>query len=293
MIPLKFIKRPQNEQAELVASYIEKLLEQTNATKIEQLDQWCIQNLTHCSKPCPFEQLIELPYKSLQDIKNQLDQLPEQRQLPDDLKVYMKTLYRIHVPRMDFVDMLGETVCPYCNRIYINRSEDYTVCQFDHFFDISTYPILAVSFYNLVPCCAVCNLIKKDNKLDYSPYDTDAKSADEMLEFDYQALNYAQMSGAEPPSEILIQCKNKKMKKNITVLELEKLYQIHVDEVQELIVKRRIYGEQYAAYLNSRYSDIGISVDQFIVGSYTEPEDYGKRPLSKMKTDISKKIKLL
>lgn len=192
MIPLKFIRKTQKEQAELVDLYIEKLLNHRESTRIEQLDQWCIQNLTYGSDPCPFKRLIGMPYKSLQDIKKQLDQLPTQKQLPESLKDYMQYLYKDCVPRMDFVDILGETVCPYCNRMYINRSSDHTVCQFDHFFDIGTYPILAVSFYNLVPCCATCNLVKKEKKLGYSPYDTDTGSN---AGFDYYASNYAQMSG--------------------------------------------------------------------------------------------------
>jgi len=50
-------------------------------------------------------------------------------------------------------------VCPYCNENYTyyftnNGKRNY---DFDHFFSQDDYPILAVSFYNWVPSCKVCN----------------------------------------------------------------------------------------------------------------------------------------
>lgn len=294
MIPLKFMQKSQSEQDKLVGCYIEKLFEHTDAAKIKLLDQWCSQYLTQYAGQCSFRQLVGMTYKDMVYMKKQLDQIPEAARLPSDLTNYVKsTLYERHVPRDYLIEILGETVCPYCNRMYINRSNNHAVCQFDHFFDKSTYPILAVSFYNLIPCCATCNLIKKQQKLGYSPYDKSVRSTDQMLEFDYKALTYAQMSGVAPPSAILINCLDQRMEENIKALELEDLYQIHTREVQELINKRKIYGERYADFLNEHYSDIGMSVEQFIVGSYIDPEDYGKQPLSKMKTDISKRIKLI
>jgi|GEM_PF-493706 len=53
-------------------------------------------------------------------------------------------------------------VCSYCNREYtfhyINESNEPKILyDFDHFFDKGTYPYLALSFYNLVPSCSICN----------------------------------------------------------------------------------------------------------------------------------------
>ena len=61
-------------------------------------------------------------------------------------------------------EKLDVKVCPYCNHSYtftINSSkkEKYNNIrpQFDHFFDKATYPYLALSFYNLIPSCSICN----------------------------------------------------------------------------------------------------------------------------------------
>lgn len=53
-------------------------------------------------------------------------------------------------------------VCPYCNRNYISvysqqNETGKTRMKFDHYYDKSTYPYLALSFYNLIPSCNVCN----------------------------------------------------------------------------------------------------------------------------------------
>lgn len=55
---------------------------------------------------------------------------------------------------------LDSPVCLYCNRQYtftLNKNNKKTRPQFDHFFDKATYPYFALSFFNLVPCCSICN----------------------------------------------------------------------------------------------------------------------------------------
>ena len=36
--------------------------------------------------------------------------------------------------------------------------------EFDHFYDKATYPVLSLSFYNLIPCCHICNATLKTTK---------------------------------------------------------------------------------------------------------------------------------
>lgn len=293
MIPLKFIHKPEKEKEDCIKLYIDKLLEHTDKNKIDKLDSWCKNHLEYNSNPCSFKTIIQMPYEGILNVVDELDLLLKKELFPPEMQTYMNTLYETHVPRKDLVDILGETVCPYCNRMYINRSNKHTICQFDHFFDKSTYPILAVSFYNLIPCCGTCNLIKKNQMLDYSPYDENFTSADQLIKFDFEALDYTEMSGDKPPHKILVNYLNPKMETNGKKLELEEVYQIHTDEIQELILKQRMYGERYVDHLNKKYSQIGISLGRLVVGSYISPDGYGKRPLSKMKTDIAKKLNII
>lgn len=59
---------------------------------------------------------------------------------------------------------LGVKVCPYCNRMYTTTlfGEDKIRPDFDHFYPKSKYPYLAVSLFNLIPSCSMCNKRKGD-----------------------------------------------------------------------------------------------------------------------------------
>lgn len=68
---------------------------------------------------------------------------------------------------------LGVSVCPYCNRQYThtvsidpekesdddtdNKRTNIIRPEFDHYFPQSRYPMFALSLYNLIPSCHVCN----------------------------------------------------------------------------------------------------------------------------------------
>lgn len=76
------------------------------------------------------------------------------------------------------------SVCPYCGCNLIQQFEadpskpDSTKrsWQLDHFFDKATHPLLALSFYNLVPSCSFCNstALKGNNPIGtVSPWRTD------------------------------------------------------------------------------------------------------------------------
>jgi len=77
-------------------------------------------------------------------------------------------------------------VCPFCNRIPTSTPYTGTVrASFDHFFPKSVYPYLAISLFNLIPICDVCNNNKSDDAEVFEassiiyPYD---ESFDESME---------------------------------------------------------------------------------------------------------------
>lgn len=64
--------------------------------------------------------------------------------------------------KAEFYAALDVKVCPYCNRCLIEPINDgagkkTVVGELDHFYCKSKYPYLAVSLYNLVPSCGICN----------------------------------------------------------------------------------------------------------------------------------------
>ena len=64
-----------------------------------------------------------------------------------------------------FVKELGLNSCPYCNRNYtfvVDSENGKLRPEIDHFYPKSIYPFLAMSFFNLIPSCSICNHTKSD-----------------------------------------------------------------------------------------------------------------------------------
>lgn len=197
--------------------------------------------------------------------------------------------------------------CPYCNRAYtftISKGEKSIVRpEFDHFFDKSTYPYLALSLYNLVPSCHSCNHIKhkKEFKLSthFHPY---REGFDNELRFTICIDNVNFVANSKDfkiglKRYFVSKNKYKKAKRNLNDFELWKLYDYHKDYVQELIWKSKVYSDSYIKdlfqqYEGSLFSDIS-DVKRLITGNYTELEDLIKRPLSKLTHDIAEELGLL
>ena len=98
--------------------------------------------------------------------------------------------------------------------------------------------------------------------------------------------------------KIKINSTDEGFKKDLQALGIEALYQNHIDIVEELNTKQEIYSKVYKDGLTEILRENGIKlsnseIDRMIVGNYTVEKDYGKRPLSKMVTDISKEIGLI
>ncbi len=259
--------------------------------KPEAVDNWCRANLIIDGKVYSFPEVIKAEFSTLIQIKQKIDD--DNLVMPDDLKNYMiNTLYEIRFPRKEFVDALEVTVCPYCNRNFVNSTSDKTMCDLDHFYEKSEYPVLAISFYNLVPVCHYCNHTKSTKKITYSSHN-DRFKTDELLTFDFHIrgmdfLNDKQQLGIEIYD-------TKEIESNIDVLKLRELYQIHTDVVQECIKKAIMFEPEYLRYLSNEYKDLFASEEELyriVFGNYYE-EAYGKRPLSKMTSDILRDLMLL
>ena len=79
---------------------------------------------------------------------------------------------------------------------------------------------------------------------------------------------------------------------------IEELYQSHIDVVNELIWKKEVYTNSYRdgllKILNQKNLELNeAELNRFITSYYSDKENYGKRPLSKMVTDIGREIGLI
>ena len=78
--------------------------------------------------------------------------------------------------RHKIISSLNISVCPYCNRQYITnygeKNNEKTTADLDHYYPKSKYPYLALSLYNFIPSCQICNSRMKGEKEGHLyPYD--------------------------------------------------------------------------------------------------------------------------
>lgn len=294
MIPIKF----KGSEKETVHELYHKLLDVSNQkdkkgyiTHIKSINAWCLNNICINGHSFTFPEIIKADYDTLCEIAQKYGKgMPEMSD--QDKKFMIEYLYnqRFSVIRKEFSDKLEMKVCPYCNRNFVNSASNRTICDLDHFFDKKEYPVMAVSFYNLVPVCHSCNHVKSTEKISYSPHNK-KYNTDDLLTFGYyisgiEFLADENQIGIEIMDDIVI-------RDNIKKLKLREVYQVHADLVQECIKKAIVFHPDYLRYLYRTYGELFESEEELyriVYGNYLEEVSYGKRPLAKLTSDIMKEL---
>lgn len=198
--------------------------------------------------------------------------------------------------KYDLAEILDQHTCVYCNRNYVktigNTEKKIIRAEYDHFFSQSKYPLLALSFYNLIPICSNCNKKKLDKNFKINthlnPYLISVE--DKKFSFSFRKKNLI-----ENNVKINIETKNTesvdKINNTFTDLSLIEIYQAHSDkELQDLLNLRYKYSENYLEILlNNTFTNLHLSLEEayrMLFGIEVEEENYHKRPFSKFKKDI-------
>lgn len=206
----------------------------------------------------------------------------------------------------NWADQIGVRTCPYCNRSYIFTVRSGGVRpQYDHFFPRADYPYLAVSMYNLIPCCSVCNLAKHDATV-YAggkitmlyPYENgyghkaffnavrrdapdDRVSAWLGTAQKYTVgLHYA--DGID--SELREQIEN-----SWKAFKLQPLYEQHSDYIRDVLRTNYIYNEDYFESLAEQFPGLFASAAEarnLVYFNYLDEKDWDKRVLAKLTHDL-------
>lgn len=233
-----------------------------------------------------FEEIAIADYNRLLEIKNIVDKINYKTYKIsfNNLKKIFNSLYTKYrkTYARQLVEDLEITVCPYCNRNFINNTEKYAMAQFDHFFPKSKYPMLALSLYNLIPCCPQCNHNKLEKELSYSPYNKEF-TTDKLLRFNI-------IPEFVDGFEIGIEAKNEIIKENIDKLLLKEAYAVHKPLVKEIYLKVKMYSDCYIQSLNNMVKDsvinIDMTFDELWYGNYLTEDKYYLKPLSKLTHDM-------
>ncbi len=214
-------------------------------------------------------------------------------------------------------ERLQVSVCPYCNRQFTttyHSKRGRTRPQLDHFYDKATHPYLAVSFFNLIPSCYVCNANLKGRKAftlqtHLHPYEEGfgkrrkfgvefkTKSNDDI---DYVGIFEGKWDGfnivfrddpvLDKKDPYWVRANN-----NCNVFKIKELYNEHKDYVSDLILKARVYNDDHIRQLMSSFPQLfptEADVVRLISGAPLTEEDYPRRTLSKLTADLIEDLKL-
>ena len=278
-----------SEMKEIVNWHWENISKLLGSFKGKTPNGETIEDLKKEIAPLTFEEIVKAKFDDLQNILDALSNKNLQRFVTDSAapKHFFIAIYENFRKKfgLEFVEKLELSVCPYCNRNYINNGRRNTTAQFDHFFPKSVYPILALSFYNLIPCCSVCNHIKAEKPIGVSPYDK--MTTDKLLRFDVVPKAYGKYT-------VSLNALQPAMKQNIDVLDLEELYSMHDDLLNELALKTKTYPVVYKDFLMKLFKDkqtFGeMTAREFYYGTYLTEEKYYLRPLSKFVKDVIEQL---
>ena len=197
-------------------------------------------------------------------------------------------------------------VCPYCQRNYISsyeeNNDEKTTADLDHFYPKSLYPFLALSLYNFIPSCQICNSRfkgNKDTRDSIYPYEegfdelgVKFKTSEEVI-VKILEERYSDFS-VKINYENLKDEKNKeKVKKSIKNLRLDKVYEkSHNQYIQNLLYNIEKYPENYLENCVEMFEsnvDKKKQLEEYFKDIVKEP--YRKRiengePLAKLTKDI-------
>lgn len=186
----------------------------------------------------------------------------------------------------DLAHKLDICTCTYCNRMYtktVVNPHKITRPEFDHWFAKRRYPMLALSFFNLIPSCNTCNgSVKGSSEMKLKTHLHPYLDRPE-FRFSYYNKTYGTY-GFEIKS-----MPGTKSQKSVEAFKLKEIYAMHEDEIMDLTRIKAAYSESYLSILASQFKGLSISEDEIYrlaFGTYNDEEYFDRRPLSRMKKDI-------
>jgi 5-methylcytosine-specific restriction endonuclease McrA len=242
-----------------------------------------------------FRSWIGIELKTL--LVGEYDRLPKidlDKAQKEELKKVFKyqDKFQKHISDL-FKKYLDIHTCYYCNIDFINifkttNKNLLTGYTLDHITNKATYPYLALSLYNLIPVCYICNSkLKKDKDIGnmvptHSEFDFDKR-----VKFKTFITNPNLQIENESDFELLLKEDFSNLyDKYIEVLQLDGRYEYHKYKVIELINKRKEYPDSRIKELSDLTKKPVEEIKQNLFGEYLDLELHN-RPLSKLIKDIS------
>ncbi len=179
--------------------------------------------------------------------------------------------------RLRIAESTNIKVCPYCNHhsltLLSHKNKKISGADLDHYYSKELFPYLALSLYNLVPACSLCNSKLKKNRDFYKyphiyPYEeefgNDARfilKRDKLYfgdeqEFKVEIINHAKGMKFE------------KIKNSCETFKLNAIYEDRVDEIAQVIKMIRVFQSNFfkdiADILDCHYSILENEILEFV-----------------------------
>ncbi len=211
----------------------------------------------------------------------------------------------------EYFQEIGIKACVYCNSsltVSVDRINDEGIdsvrakFQVDHYFPKVDFPMLSISLFNLYPCCASCNNVKKDKMVKFRLYSNNENEV-EFSNFQFKLSSYNEAKYLiDKQIEILDFefIENTNLPEGYqtfqTTFDIKGIYNTQKDLISDLIDKSLVYDYYYKRSLNDNFPKLFISkehFEKFILGNYPRVQDIHKRPMSKFMQDIARDLGLI
>lgn len=198
---------------------------------------------------------------------------------------------------------LGIKSCVYCNSqltVSVDSHDGKKSAKFqvDHYLPKAQYPCFSISFFNLYPTCASCNLKKGDDLLEFELFtESNDSTRDSVFNFQIEKKSLALFRITQNINDLKIIFDGKSAEEFNKAFDIQGIYNTQKDLGAEIISKSVIYNDSYKRALSSAipnlYRNNVINFSRFVTGNYTDPKDIHKRPMAKFTQDISRQLGLI
>lgn len=202
--------------------------------------------------------------------------------------------------------LMDVNTCTYCNRQYTLTVDDVDANgmvmehlirpEFDHWFSQVDYPDLALSYYNLIPACHTCNSnLKSRQKMDLEHYIHPYIDRRTGFRFSYVPTSDGFAVDIEREKDV-DDVYYEKVKNTLRLFKLPQIYGAHSGlELKELL---ELAAENHPDYITTLVNDVVTKLGvneadayRILFGMEVEEDNYLKRPMSKFKSDVIRKIR--
>ncbi len=255
---------------------------------------------------------ISMSLSDLERIKSEIGEIPVCRRrfngkkkatlLKDEILQildYKKKRSKIYP---EYFQKIGIKACVYCNSqltITVEKDDgtakEYSAkFQLDHYYPKDKYPHLSVCLFNLYPVCSSCNLVKRNNPIDFKLYQNNVSES--VFKFELNKRSKATFLSTRNHKDLEISFRNTSDLHYVDVFRVNDIYKTQYDIAEEIILKSLAYNSSYRKNLIRDFGKHRINnnlINRFILGNYVKENEIHKRPLAKFMQDIGKEAGLI